>query len=158
MYQFKKNKFGILLASLSVSALIACSPVIHNRGYILVQEKLNQVEMGKTNKENVRIIMGSPSTIATIDASIFYYISSQVEAYLYRAPVEKTRKIVAIYFDEKNTVTNIAHYGLEDGNIVDYVKRKTVTRGKELTVLGQLFGNLGRFNSAGPSNVPGGGN
>jgi outer membrane protein assembly factor BamE (lipoprotein component of BamABCDE complex) len=41
-------------------------------------------------------------------------------------------------------------YGMQDGEIVDLQTRVTPTRGKELTILGQLFGNLGRFNKNTP--------
>ena len=150
-----KKKSGHLIATVCAASLLACAPVIHNRGYIFQQESLDKLVAGNTTKDEVRSIMGSPSSIATIDASVFYYISSREETYLYRAPVEINRRIVAIYFDENNIVKNTAQYGLEDGNVVDYVSRETKTRGKELTLLGQLFGNLGRFNSA-SSGAPGG--
>ncbi|MGC6476588.1 MAG: outer membrane protein assembly factor BamE [Parvibaculales bacterium] len=151
-----KKKSNHLIATVCAASLLACSPVIHNRGYIFQQESLDKLVAGSTTKDEVRSIMGSPSSIATIDASVFYYISSREETYLYRAPVETNRRIVAIYFDENNIVKNTAQYGLEDGNVVDYVSRETKTRGKELTLLGQLFGNLGRFNSS-SSGVPGSG-
>ncbi|MGC6472173.1 MAG: outer membrane protein assembly factor BamE [Parvibaculales bacterium] len=151
----QKNKSGILLAGICAISIAACAPVVHNRGHVFVQQSLDQLEVGQTGKEDVRAIMGSPSTVATVDASAFYYISSREETYLYRAPVETERRVVAVYFDDKDVVTQVAHYGLEDGNVVDYVKRETVTRGKELTLLGQLFGNIGRFSSASGSGIPG---
>ncbi|MGC6511591.1 MAG: outer membrane protein assembly factor BamE [Parvibaculales bacterium] len=151
----QKNKSGIVLVGICAAALSACAPVVHNRGYVFVQQSLDQVTVGQTGKEDVRAIMGSPSTVATVDASAFYYISSREETYLYRAPVETERRIVAIYFDDKDVVAQIAQYGLEDGNVVDYVKRETVTRGKELSLLGQLFGNIGRFSSSSGSSIPG---
>ena len=46
----------------------------------------------------------------------------------------------------------IKYYGLEEGKIISYVDRTTPTRGRELTVLQQLFGNLGRL---GAGNLPG---
>lgn len=151
----QKNKSNLVIASICAISIAACAPVVHNRGYVFVQQNLDQVAVGQTGKESVRTIMGSPSTVATVDASAFYYISSREETYLYREPVETERRIVAIYFDDKDIVSKIAHYGLEDGNVVDFVKRETVTRGKELTFLGQLFGNIGRFSSGSQSSIPG---
>jgi hypothetical protein len=43
---------------------------------------------------------------------------------------------------------------MKDGKRVDIVARETPTRGRELTVLGQMFSNLGRFNSKGSSQLP----
>ena len=47
-------------------------------------------------------------------------------------------------------VTN-PRFELEDGQEVAMVERETPTRGKELSLLQQLFGNLGRFNDVSPS-------
>ena len=43
-------------------------------------------------------------------------------------------------------------YGLEDGNVIAFNTNATPTRGRELTILQQLFGNLGRL---GAGNLPG---
>jgi outer membrane protein assembly factor BamE (lipoprotein component of BamABCDE complex) len=51
--------------------------------------------------------------------------------------------VVAIEFDEQGVVTGIGQFGLEDGQIVDLVTRTTPTYGSQLTILEQLFGNIG---------------
>jgi outer membrane protein assembly factor BamE (lipoprotein component of BamABCDE complex) len=57
------------------------------------------------------------------------------------------QQVVAISFDKQSEkVKDIKRYGLKDGKQVAFVERETPTRGKELTVLEQLFGNFGRFN------------
>jgi len=99
--------------------------------------------------------MGSPSTVSTVDGEAWYYISSKFETVAFYQPEEIERTVAAVYFDKTEAVQQIAYYGLEDGQIVNFVDRKTPTRGKELTILGQLFGNLGRFNSQ-SSGIPSG--
>lgn len=141
----KTNLLSIYLVSAS---LLACAPVVDNKGYVFNDKNLAQISKGSTNKEMVRTIMGGPSAVASVDAKIFYYISSRFETYTYRAPKEVDRRIVAIHFDESDVVNDIKAYGLQDGNIVDFMKRETVTRGKKLTFLDQLFGNIGRFSSS----------
>ena len=98
--------------------------------------------------------MGSPSTIASVDGAAYYYIASRIETNAYKKPEVTDRKIVVIYFDDNDIVNDIGGYGLEDGNIVAFVERVTATRGKELSLLAQLFGNLGRFNSGNPNALP----
>jgi hypothetical protein len=39
----------------------------------------------------------------------------------------------------------VNRYGLEDGRVIDLATRTTPTFGRELTVLQQLFGNIGNF-------------
>jgi len=65
---------------------------------------------------------------------------------------------VAIHFDPSGVVEDVKVYGPDDARQVKLVDRTTPTAGKEITVLQQLLGNVGRFNTApgaGPV-VPGG--
>lgn len=138
-------------ACLSVAGTLgACAPlvkpVVVDRGYIFEVDDLAKLQAGAT-KEQVRSIMGSPSTISTVEGEAWYYISSKFETLAFFEPKEVERTVAAIYFDKTEVVQEVAYYGLEDGQIVNFVDRKTPTRGKELTVLGQIFGNLGRFNN-----------
>ena len=72
---------------------------------------------------------------------------------------ERSRRIVAIEFDDGGTVSNVEEYDLADGRNVNLVGRETPTRGRELTILEQLFGNIGRLPTeqlGGDRNLPGG--
>lgn len=60
--------------------------------------------------------------------------------------------MLAITFSDDDKVNNLKYYGLEDGKVISYVNRQTPTRGRELTVIQQLFGNLGRL---GAGSLPG---
>lgn len=124
-----------------------CSTIVEERGYVIDKNDLDKLQPGITPKEEARTIMGSPSTISTIDGEAWYYISSRFETFAFYKPEETNRTVIALYFDRTNTVQQVAYYGLEDGQIVNFKDRATPTRGKELTILGQLFSNLGKFNS-----------
>ena len=97
------------------------------------------------SKEEVKALLGSPSTTATMKFSgdSFYYISSRVETQGFLTPKETERKILAVRFDKFEQVQSFAQYGLEDGQVVNINSRKTPTRGRELTFLRQMFGNFG---------------
>lgn len=164
--QRPRRRAGLLVAvaclSVAGSALVGCSPVIEQRGYILNEKDLKRIKSGRTTKDEVRDIMGSPSTESPLGGphhDAYYYISSTFETDTFFAPEEVDRTVVAVYFDDKRVVQDVAYYGLEDGEIIDFQTRTTPTRGKELTILGQLFSNLGRFNQksggGGTGPVPG---
>jgi len=131
----------------ALGAISGCSTIVEERGYVIDKNDLERLQPGVTPKEEARSIMGSPSTISTIDGEAWYYISSRFETFAFYKPEETNRTVIALYFDRTNTVQQVAYYGLEDGAIVNFKDRKTPTRGKELTILGQLFSNLGKFNS-----------
>ena len=55
------------------------------------------------------------------------------------------RKIVAIVFDDEGVVEDVVTYTENDKKDVELVSRVTPTAGNELSLLQQLFGNVGRF-------------
>ncbi|MES1991155.1 MAG: outer membrane protein assembly factor BamE [Pseudomonadota bacterium] len=136
----------LAVSSPIISACNIIEPVKANRGYIIDEEQLKKLHPGQTTLAQVGEYMGSPSTISTDDGVAWYYISSKTETFLFLKPEETERTVVAVYFDKTKVVQEVLYYGLQDGEVVNLVTRTTPTRGKEVTILGQLFGNLGRFN------------
>ena len=49
------------------------------RGYVLPEGALEQVPVGAT-QEQVLIVLGTPSTVATVNGEAFYYISQKASA------------------------------------------------------------------------------
>lgn len=146
-YVIKKYLF-IALVFLSAS----CSPIVENRGYVFDEKLLDQIKVNETISNDVMGILGSPSTTSAIDASTWYYIYSKAETVAFYNPTVTDRRVLAVSFDDDDKVNNLKYYGLEEGKIISYVDRTTPTRGRELTVLQQLFGNLGRL---GAGSLPG---
>jgi outer membrane protein assembly factor BamE (lipoprotein component of BamABCDE complex) len=154
----KSHSSSYLKASALVASMIvvaACNPIkpmVTKRGYVPDEERLASIEVGVDNKDSVYSRLGSPSTDASFDRDVWYYISSRHERTAFMPAVVADREVVSISFDETDMVSDIGHYGLEDGKVVAYVERKTPTRGKELGFLEQMFGNLGRLPA--PSSGP----
>lgn len=155
--KFRRLMSGPIPALLLLGSLMsACGSIIDHRGYVMSDDRINQVEMG-ASKEQVRTALGSPSATSTLEGTTgttYYYISSKLEQKLFFEPKITNRRILSIDFDDKETVTNIAKYGLKDGVIFDFISRKTPTRGKKLSFLQQMFGNIGKFNSKGGGLYP----
>ncbi len=149
-----RHRAGILscvaLLMASSPALTGCvelvAPVTAQRGYVVNETDLKKLKIGQTSQVQVQEYMGSPSTVSTINNDAWYYITSKTEAFLFFQPEEVDRTVIAVYFNKQDVVDDVSYYGLKDGEVVDLQTRTTPTRGKELTILGQLFSNLGRFN------------
>ena len=146
-YVIKKYLFIVLVLMIS-----SCSPIVENRGHVFDEKLLDQIEINKTISNDVMSILGSPSTTSAIDSSTWYYIFSKAETIAFYRPEVTDRRVLAVSFGNDNKVNNLKYYGLEDGKIISYVDRTTPTRGRELTILQQLFGNLGRL---GAGSLPG---
>ena len=135
---------GVVTALLALG--VACSPIVHQRGYVPKAEQIALITPG-TPRQSVIETLGSPSTLATMNDNTFYYITSTTENFAFFEPEVTNRQILAVYFDNTNQVERVAHYGVEDGVIFDFITRKTPTRGKEFSFLEQMFGNLGKFSA-----------
>ncbi|CAI8184044.1 MAG: Uncharacterised protein [Alphaproteobacteria bacterium] len=149
--QAVKRRGSILSAGLLTASILACAPVIDNRGYFFDDRSEENIEKGVTDQSAVRDRFGSPTSISKINNEAYYYIYSRFVTESYRAPEEVDRKVLAIYFDKNKTVRDLAVYGLEDGIIVPIVARTTQTQGSELSALQQIFGNIGRFGDGSPT-------
>jgi outer membrane protein assembly factor BamE (lipoprotein component of BamABCDE complex) len=143
-------RFAAIAAILLLGAA-ACAPRQDYRGITIEEEKVNLVKVGQSSEAQVNALLGSPSTISTFPdwGTVYYYISSQTDTVAFLAPELIDQQVLAIAFDKDSKVKEIKRYGLKDGKQIAFVDRETPTRGKELTFLEQLFGNLGRFNSTG---------
>ena len=56
-----------------------CLGQVYQRGYVIPEGALQQVPIGAT-QEQVLIVMGTPSTVATVSGDTFYYISQRTES------------------------------------------------------------------------------
>lgn len=110
----------------------------YQRGYVMSEGALEQVPVG-SSQEQVLLVLGTPSTVATVNGDVFYYISQTQTKVAFLKPEITEQKVLAIYFDKNRRVTRIANYGLQDGKIFDFVSQTTPTSGEELSVLKQII-------------------
>ncbi len=125
------------------AAIGACSPVIENHGYTPQEEELAEIRVGQDTRGSVRRKIGRPGATGIFTEEGWYYVSSQVEHLTYHEPTVIDRNVVAIVFDEQDVVASVNRYGLDEGRIIDLETNVTPTYGRELTIIGQLLGNIG---------------
>ncbi|MEM7523788.1 MAG: outer membrane protein assembly factor BamE [Pseudomonadota bacterium] len=148
-----------LIAGLAALALAGCEATYTNHGFAPQVADLEDIQAGDDTRGSVLRKLGRPSSFSSFDSNSWFYEASKVETYAFYEPVVVERTVVSVLFDDQGLVTDVGRYGLEDGEIVNLVTRKTPTYGRELTVLQQIFGNLGQFNAEQalpPGRVPGG--
>jgi outer membrane protein assembly factor BamE (lipoprotein component of BamABCDE complex) len=116
-----------------------CFSETYQKGYIVPDGALEQIPIGST-QEQVLIVLGSPSTVATVSGEAFYYISQRAERPIGFMPQQVTdQRVIAVYFDKGRRVERLANYGLKDGRIFDFVSRTTPTGGKDYAYLSAMF-------------------
>jgi outer membrane protein assembly factor BamE (lipoprotein component of BamABCDE complex) len=130
---------AVAAVALMCAALGACAGEQFQKGYILPPGALEQIPIG-ASQDQVLIVMGTPSTVATLNGEVFYYISQRSErkvAFMNQKVIDQ--RVIAIYFDKNRQVQRLANYGLQDGKIFDFISRTTATSGQELSYLTPLF-------------------
>jgi outer membrane protein assembly factor BamE (lipoprotein component of BamABCDE complex) len=143
-----------------LATLSACAPVENQRGYVPDQEAVSSIQVGMDTKDTISKKLGDPTTAATFGNDVWYYISAHVEQNAFFAPRATERNILAVEFTKDGKVTDVHKYTLADGRVVDFVSRETPTRGRELTLIQQIFNAVpGQIGQSAPSQAtPGGGN
>ncbi|MEM7493131.1 MAG: outer membrane protein assembly factor BamE [Pseudomonadota bacterium] len=152
----------VILASLALSALTtACiSPIEDFHGYTSDDVQPSAIQPGVDTRSSVLAQLGSPSTESVFDENTWYYISTQRERIAFLRPRTSQRTITAVVFDDENEVSDVLAFDETDGQVISYASRETATRGRQLSILEQLFGNIGavglpRTDEATPGNPTG---
>jgi len=128
-------------------ALAGCGSMTETlqRGYVLPEGALEQIPVG-ASQDQVLIVLGTPSTVATVDGDAFYYISQKAERQAAFMPHEVVdQRVIAVYFDKERRVTRLANYGVKDGRIFDFLSQTTPTGGQDLNYVRGIFRGLKLF-------------
>jgi outer membrane protein assembly factor BamE (lipoprotein component of BamABCDE complex) len=135
--QIHSQPIRVVLALACGLALAGCGSFTETlqRGYVMQEGALEQIPIGAT-QEQVLIVLGTPSTVATVSGEAFYYISQTSQRSAAFMPYEiKDQRVIAVYFDKNRRVERLANYGLKDGRVFDFVSQTTTTGGKEFAYL-----------------------
>jgi outer membrane protein assembly factor BamE (lipoprotein component of BamABCDE complex) len=144
LVQRGRRRGGVAYALLLALALPlgGCAGETFQRGYVLPEGALEQIRLG-ASQEQVLIVLGTPSTVATVSGEAFYYISQTAKRPVSFLKTTITdQRVVAIYFDNNRRVERVAAYGIKDGKVFDFISRTTPTAGSDLSLLKQLLSTI----------------
>ena len=150
MNKSKLEFFGRIASPLTAlflaGAVTGCSGVNDTRGNLPLAEVVDEIKPGQHTRREILSMLGSPSTRATFETQeTWYYIGKKTETLAFFKPKILERKILVIQFDKKGVVKNIQKMDASNGKHISLVERVTPTKGKELNVLQQILGTVGRF-------------
>jgi outer membrane protein assembly factor BamE (lipoprotein component of BamABCDE complex) len=129
-------------------ALACCSPDIEQRGDLLTHDQIAQIHPGKTTKDQVVEILGSPSSVGVFNPNAWYYISKRTSQTSFFLPKTTDQQVLVLDFNKDGVVEAVDHKGLKDAEDIAPAPGATPAPGRELTFLEQIIGNLGRFSSS----------
>lgn len=135
----------LVLGLVALLGLTACSPTYENHGYIPPERDLAQIVVGQTSIDMIPQLTGHPSAQGLLTGSGWFYVGSRWRHFGPLKPEEISREVVVISFDQRGIVSNVERFGLERGRVVTLSRRVTETSVSEISLIGQLLGNLGNF-------------
>ncbi|MDX1921850.1 MAG: outer membrane protein assembly factor BamE [Alphaproteobacteria bacterium] len=141
IFQFLTTTAAILMLGLT---LASCTPTVAKRGNTIEDDQLQQIKIGESTREDVAKVLGTPTQMATFDDKTWYYIGQRTEKEAFFDPELKEQKIVTVEFTPEGKVSSVNKSGAELARNIDPVSGKTPTYGKDITILQQLLGNIGR--------------
>jgi outer membrane protein assembly factor BamE (lipoprotein component of BamABCDE complex) len=129
--------------------LVGYSTTVEQRGNLPPPDQIAEIHPGKTTKDQVAKILGTPSSIGVFNDNSWYYISRRTTQFAFFDPNVVDQQVYIVDFNDNNIVKAVDHKTLRDGREVASVAGATPAPGRELSFLEQIVGNLGKFNNAG---------
>ncbi|MCE9508629.1 MAG: outer membrane protein assembly factor BamE [Alphaproteobacteria bacterium] len=137
------------IAVIMALALAACSPTVVTRGNLISETKFQQVQPKVSTRADVMQYWGPPTTTSSFDPNTWYYIGETTSQKGIYAPEVEKRRMIRVKFDPANndTVVEVADLDPAEARDIQLVGRQTPAAGKDYTVIQQLIGNLGKYNT-----------
>ncbi len=143
--------FGVIFRSGKVFAVLcllfagACTATYKNHGYVPSEADLAELVVGVDSRATVDDVIGAPSASGVLSGGDYYYIRSRFRTFGMFKPEVIERQVLAISFDQGDTIQNIERFSLADGNIVPLTRRVTDSSVVNNGFLRQLLGNIGNI-------------
>ena len=136
----------ILLLSI-VFFITACSSnkVSKKHGFISLENKLENIAINKSNKNDIIKIIGHPSSISKFDTNKWFYIErKQTNQSLFKLGIKKISKnnILVIEFNDKGLLKKKKLFNLKDMNELKYVKKITSKEFEQDNTIYNIFSSL----------------
>ena len=142
-------------ATLAALLLAACDNPTDIRGFSPSPGAVDKLEVKTQSREDVQRLIGTPSAVATFNPNVWYYISQQQETFAFFKSQIVEQHVLQLTFNDAGRLTTLKSYDLKDSQDITMVSRVTPTAVKELTILEQLLGNVGKFSGPRQSDNPG---
>lgn len=119
----------------------SCTTNIRNHGYIPSKSELDNLMIGKDNKQSVSKKIGIPAT-AGWEGSYYYYVRSTLNSPNLVSDQLIERTVVLISFDERSLLKNIETFSVDNATIVRLDYRVTETGLDNKNIIQQIIRSI----------------
>lgn len=113
-------------------------------------DKIKEVKVGQT-QDKVRELLGSPSSVASLDENQWIYMSSTLKKVAFFNPKIVNRDVLTIDFDKNGKVSKIVRLDEKNGADINPDKDETQSGGHNPGFFKKYFGGVGTFSPFGTS-------
>ena len=129
--------------------LLICSSCgitrIEKNGYIFDSSGYETLQEGVTTKQRVLTMMGSPTVISSpSDQELWIYYHEDVRELLFFKPKIISRKIIALKFDDQQTIKELKDYDLSSEKDLTFNTNSTESQDRSEGFFKKIFGNIGK--------------
>ena len=114
-------------------------------GYRLIENKYEKVELSKNNKNDVRKLIGPPSSISKFDNNKWFYIEREkTNQSIVKLGIEKIKKnnVLILKFSDLGILEKKEILKIDDMNEVTLVKKVTEKQFKQDNFLYNIFSSV----------------
>ena len=141
-----KNFQIIYLIFILCFSVTGCSKLVEQSGVPINNEVFQDLIIGSSTKNQVKKNLGEPLMIDTHNGETWIYFSQKIEKIAFFAPKLTDRTVMLLKF-KNNRLINKESFTQQDSKIIDISTNKVISGGRKLTILQQIFGNIGNFSS-----------
>ena len=130
-----------------ILSFVGCTPVQHVRGNFLDIDVIKKIELNKTTKAELENLFGPPTSQELFGQDVWYYIGDKVETKSFFDPKITERVVLMVSFGANGTVISYEIKDLKDHHEVDIKSEATPVKGRDPSLVSELFGNIGRYSA-----------
>ena len=138
-----KKLFNLIFIGISLISLLSCSAQETTHGNKIDEIDIDKIQVSKTTKNDIKLILGPPSFQSSFDSGKIYYSNIKRQTPLGRQAVINSSELYVFLFDKNDILLEMKKVESLP-NSIDYDKEKTEAPGVNLGILEQIFFNLQR--------------
>lgn len=145
-----RNNLVFLFTSSLILSACNSDVFLHHSGSMPSPDKISELKIGQT-KEEVENLLGSSSSVPTMDNNEWIYMSSTLKKVAFFTPEIVDRNILTVYF-KNDKVSRITKFTEKDGKQITFDTDKTPSGGhEERGFFEKYFAGVGQYMPFGPT-------
>ena len=147
---------GLMPMACAAALTGGCTAIHDHRGFLIDQALLDSVQPGIDNRLSVERTLGRPTFTSQFGEPSWYYIAIDTRQLPFGPPHTTRQTVLRVRFDPKGNVLAIDKAGMDRVVRLSPDHMITPTRGRNRSLLQDLFGNIGSVGAGGVGGAGGG--